>query len=175
MMTDQARILIFTGNGKGKTTAALGMAFRASGHGLQVLVIQFVKEADTGEIIAANAMANMEIIQTGQGFLPKADSMEYCKHKLAAEEGLALADESIQSGNYDLIILDEICVAVSNGLLSEKEVAQVISKAPPEISLVLTGRNASQGLIDLADTVSNIGCVKHAYHRGIAAQKGVEF
>ena len=174
-MTDKARILIFTGDGKGKTTAALGMALRASGHGLRVLVIQFVKESDTGEIFAADTMANMKIVQTGLGFLPDAKSRGYCKHKLAAEKGLTLVAESIESGNYDLIILDEICVAVDKGLLSEKDVAQVISKAEPPMSLVLTGRNASQGLIDIADTVSNIECVKHGFEAGIAAQKGVEF
>ena len=174
-MTDKARILIFTGNGKGKTTAAMGTAMRASGHGLRVLVIQFVKESDTGEISAANAMANINIIQTGLGFLPDAKSKEYGQHKLAAEKGLTLAAESIESGNYDLIVLDEVCVAVDKGLLEEKDVAEVISKAEPEMSLVLTGRGASQGLIDLADTVSKIVCIKHGLDAGIAAQKGVEF
>lgn len=174
-MTDKARMLIFTGEGKGKTTAALGMAFRASGHGLQVLVIQFVKESDTGEIFAANTMGNMRIVQTGLGFLPDAKNKEYCKHKFAAKEGMAIAAESIESGNYDLIIMDEICVAVNKGLLNEKDVIKVIAKANPKMSLVLTGRHAPQGLIDLADTVSNIECIKHGYHEGIAAQKGVEF
>jgi cob(I)alamin adenosyltransferase len=174
-MTNKARILIFTGNGKGKTTAAMGMAMRASGHGLRVLVIQFVKESDTGEISTANAMANIKIVQTGLGFLPDAKSNEYCKHKQAAEKGLTLAAESIESGNYDLLILDEICIAVDKGLLEEKDVAEVISKAKPKMSLVLTGRGASQGLIDLADTVSNIECIKHGFDVGIAAQKGVEF
>ncbi len=174
-MTDKARILIFTGDGKGKTTAALGMAMRASGHGLRVLVIQFVKESDTGEIFAADTMANIEIVQTGLGFLPDVKSEEYCKHKLAAEKGLALAAESIGSGNYDLIVLDEMCVAVDKGLLGEKDVAEVISKAKAKMSVVLTGRNASQRLIDIADTVSNIECIKHGFEAGIAAQKGVEF
>lgn len=174
-MTDKARILIFTGEGKGKTTAALGMAFRASGHGLQVLVIQFIKEADTGEVFAADAIANMKIIQTGLGFLPDTNSVEYCEHRLVAEKSLALASESIESGSYDLIVLDEICVAVGRGLLSEKDVIDVIDKANANMSLVLTGRYATARLIAIADTVSNIECVKHGYQDGIAAQKGVEF
>ncbi|MBW8035096.1 MAG: cob(I)yrinic acid a,c-diamide adenosyltransferase [Planctomycetes bacterium] len=174
-MTGKARILIFTGEGKGKTTAALGMAFRASGHGLRILVIQFVKESDTGEIFAANTMANMKIVQTGLGFLPDAKSEEYCKHKLAAEEGLALAAESIESGNYDLIILDEVCVAVNKGLLQERDIIEVIDKTNENMSLVLTGRYATDGLINIADTVSNIECVKHGLDAGILAQKGVEF
>ncbi len=174
-MTGKARILIFTGDGKGKTTAALGMAFRASGHGLRVLVIQFVKESDTGEIVAARTMANMKIVQTGLGFLPDAKSKEYCKHKLAAEKGLTLAAESIESGNYDLIILDEVCVAVNKGLLQERDIIEVIDKTNENMSLVLTGRYATDGLIDIADTVSNIECVKHGYQEGILARKGVEF
>lgn len=174
-MSDRARILVFTGDGKGKTTAALGMAFRAIGHGLRVLVIQFVKESDTGEIVTAAAMVNVNIIQTGLGFLPAAMNDAFRKHKQAAAKGLTIAAESIESGNYDLIILDEICVAVNKGLLNEGDVAQVIFKADPKMSLVLTGRNASQGLIDLADTVSNIECVKHGYQNEISAQKGVEF
>ncbi len=174
-MTDKTRILIFTGEGKGKTTAALGMGFRASGHGLRVLVIQFIKEADTGEVLAANALGNMTIAQTGLGFLPPAKSKAYSKHKHAAEEGLALAEESIESGDYDLIILDEICVAVDKGLLDEKKVIDIIAGADAKMSLVLTGRHAPAGLIAIADTVSDIECVKHGYESGIAAQKGVEF
>ncbi len=174
-MTDKVRILIFTGEGKGKTTAALGMGFRACGHGLRVLVIQFVKEADTGEMLAADALGNMKIVQTGLGFLPGAKSKAYSKHKLAAEKGLALAGESIESGDYDLIILDEVCVAVDKGLLDEKDVIDLIAGADSKMSLVLTGRHATDGLIDIADTVSDIKCVKHGYESGIAAQKGVEF
>ncbi len=167
--------MIFTGDGKGKTTAALGMAIRASGHNMRTVIIQFVKKADTGEITATDRMVNISIVQTGLGFLPNAKSREFVKHKQAAEKGLALAVESIGSGNYDMIILDEICVAVDKGLLDEKDVVKVIAKADCKISLILTGRNASQGLIDTADTVSNIECIKHGFDDGIAAQKGVEF
>lgn len=173
-MTDKARILIFTGEGKGKTTAALGMALRASGHDLRVLIIQFVKEADSGEIIAAETMVNISIVQKGLGFLPNAKSKGFAKHKLAAEQGLALAAESIASGSYDLIILDEICIAVNKGLLPEKDVIDLIGKARANMTLVLTGRDATAGLIEVADTVSNIECVKHGFQAGIAAQKGVE-
>ncbi len=174
-MTGKPRILIFTGEGKGKTTAALGMAFRASGHGLQVLVIQFVKGADTGELFASNELENMTFIQTGLGFLPDENSNAYCKHRLAAEQCLALALKSIESGSYDLIVLDEICVAVDRGLILEKAVIDVVEKANSKMSLVLTGRHATAGLINIADTVSNIECVKHGYQEGILAQKGVEF
>jgi cob(I)alamin adenosyltransferase len=174
-MVDKARILIFTGEGKGKTTAALGMALRACGHGLRVLVIQFVKKADTGEIFAADTMVNIKIVQTGLGFLPEEKNREYDKHKLSAEKGLLLAEESIKSGNFDLIVFDEICFAVDRGLLREKDVIDVMGKADVNMTLVLTGRHAPQEFINLADTVSNIQCVKHGFKTGIAAQKGVEF
>lgn len=174
-MNNKPRILIFTGDGKGKTTAALGMALRASGHGMKTLVVQFVKRSDTGEITAADKMENINIVQTGLGFLPDPGSKNFAKHIQAAEKALSIVDEAIASGNYDFVVLDEICVAVDKGLLEEKNVAKVIAGTDPKISLVLTGRNASQGLIDLADTVSDIQCVKHGYKTGIPAQKGVEF
>ncbi len=107
--------------------------------------------------------------------MPEPNSSEFAKHKQAAEKGLVLAAESIESGNYDLVILDEICVAVVKGLLGEKDVIDVIAKANSKMSLVLTGRGASAGLIELADTVSNIKCVKHGFDAGIVGQKGVEF
>jgi cob(I)alamin adenosyltransferase len=174
-LSNRARILIFTGNGKGKTTSALGLAMRANGHGLRVHVIQFIKGADTGELSTVNDMANIHMVQTGLGFLPKSRSNGTAKHKQAAEHGLAIAAESIVSGQYDVLILDEICVAVSQGLIHEQDVLDIIACADATMTLVLTGRYASQGLIDLADTVSNIECVKHGYQAGIAAQKGVEF
>lgn len=174
-MSDRARILIFTGNGKGKTTSALGLAMRASGHGLRVHIIQFIKRADTGELSTANGMANIHMVQTGLGFLPKSRSDGFAKHKEAAEHGLVLAAESIASGQTNVLILDEICVAVSKGLVNERDVLDVLARAESTMTLVLTGRNASPGLIDLADTVSNIECVKHGSQSGIAAQKGVEF
>jgi cob(I)alamin adenosyltransferase len=174
-LSDRARILIITGNGKGKTTSALGMAMRASGHGLRVRVIQFIKGTHTGELSTVQAMANIQMVQTGRGFLPKSRSGGMAEHKQAAEHGLAVAAESIVSGQYDTLILDEICVAVSQGLIQEQDVVDVMACADPAMTLVLTGRYASPGLIDLADTVSRIECVKHGYDAGIAAQKGVEF
>ncbi len=174
-LSDRARILIITGDGKGKTTSALGMAMRASGHGLRACVIQFIKGVRTGELSTVQAMANIQMVQTGRGFLPKSQGGGMAEHKQAAEQGLAVAAESIVSGQYDILILDEICVAVSLGLILEADVVDVMGCADPAMTLVLTGRYASPGLIELADTVSRIDCVKHGYDAGIAAQKGVEF
>lgn len=173
-MSRRPRILIFTGDGKGKTTAALGMVLRASGHAMRIGIIQFIKCDDSvGEHRALAAMANVRVVQTGLGFVPR----EACSrepHRFAAEDGLRLARESILSGEYDLVILDEICNAVSLGLLEESAVVELVQLAPPAMCLVLTGRGATPGLIDLADTVTEMRCVKHAYHTGRGADRGVE-
>ena len=174
-MSQKARILIFTGDGKGKTTAALGMAFRASGHGLRTSVIQFIKsDASVGEIVAAAAMATIEIRQTGLGFLPTADDRLFARHRAAAQAGLREAAEVLGSGQFTLVILDEICVAVARGLIEERQVIELLAQATPMTCLVLTGRDATPGLIDLADTVTEMRCLKHGLQTGRVAQKGVE-
>ena len=174
-MTKSARILVITGPGRGKTTSAMGLAVRASGHGISTAIIQFVKQSETGEAEVLNRIDNITFTQTGLGFIPEASSEEFEKHKAAAGEGLKLAAEAIASDQCNMVILDEVCVAVSKGLLSEAEVIDIVAKARPEQCIVLTGRGATKGIIDIADTVSEITCVKHGFESGIAAQKGVEF
>ena len=174
-MTDQPRILLFTGEGKGKTTAALGMALRAAGHGMRVLVLQFVKEdATTGELIAIESAENIDIFQTGRGFIPSPNTPRFAEHQEAAQIGFAHANEAVHSGKYAVIVLDEICVAVARGLVPEKDVLELLDRLVGEMIVVLTGRQATPGLINRADTVSEIRCVKHAYQTGRPAQKGVE-
>lgn len=169
------RILIFTGDGKGKTTAALGMALRAAGHGQRVLIIQFIKaDSSVGEIAALQKMPGIEIIQTGRGFLPPSTNPAFAGHCEMAERGLSLAAEAIGSGEYDMVVLDEICVAVAKGLLNEEDVVRAISTEKP-ITLVLTGRSAGERLIALADTVSEVCCIKHGLKDGWKKQKGVEY
>jgi len=175
MMALPARILVFTGDGKGKTTAALGMALRASGHGMRTLVVQFVKaDASTGEVIAARGLRDIEIVQTGLGFLPEGDDPRLAAHKEAASRGLSTAAEAIASGKYGLVVLDEVCYAVHRGLLREEQVCDVVRRAPPGSCIVLTGRGATEGLIRLADTVTDMRCVKHAHQEGSEGQRGVE-
>lgn len=170
------RILIFTGNGKGKTTAALGMALRASGHGLRVRIIQFMKkDATTGEIFALRHLPGVELVQAGCGFVPPAADPAFVKHQEAAERGLKLADEAISSGDYDLVVLDELCTTVTYGLLMESQVTKIITEAREGICLVLTGRGATPGMIALADTVTEMNCLKHALQAGLPARKGVEY
>ncbi len=173
-MSDRARILIFTGQGKGKTTAALGMALRASGYGMRILIIQFIKNCPSGELDAVQKLSNITMVQTGMGFVYDKSNAELEVHKSAAEKGLHLAEQAIVDGDYQLIILDEICYAVSKGLLEEQKVIAVLQKANAGVCLVLTGRDARAGLLDVADTVTEMQCVKHAMNSGTPAQRGVE-
>ncbi|MDY0211772.1 MAG: uroporphyrinogen-III C-methyltransferase [Desulfuromonadaceae bacterium] len=168
-------ILIFTGNGKGKSTAAFGMALRAIGHGQRVRVLQFMKNAtDVGELTALERLG-VPVEQCGLGFVPKPDHPLFADHCKAAERGLDRAESAIFSGKYDLIILDELCGTVAKGLISEDRVTDLLYRPPAGVNLVLTGRYASDALIEAADTVSEIQPVKHALKQGIPARKGVEF
>jgi cob(I)alamin adenosyltransferase len=169
------RILLFTGDGKGKTTAALGMALRASGHGMRILFIQFVKsDPETGEMAAFANLPGATIVQTGRGFIPKPSNPKFAEHRHAAEEGLKLAEEALRSGRYDIVCLDEVAYAVSWKLLSEEAVIHAMRNAYPGTIIVLTGRNATDGLIELADTVTEMRKIKHGLETGWTAQKGVE-
>lgn len=174
-MKDKPRILIFTGPGKGKTTAAMGMALRAAGHDMRVMIIQFVKNSPTGEITAFEKFDNVTIIQTGLGFVPKPTNRSFLDHKNSAHHGLEILADAIESNNYNLIIADEICTAADTGLITETEVIEEISKVTPGTIIVLTGRNATDLMVDLADTVSEIIPLKHGYESGFKAQKGIEF
>ena len=175
-MKDRGRIILFTGNGKGKTTAALGMVLRSNGHGMKALVIQFVKsDAATGELAACRRLAGVEIVQAGRGFIPERTSDSFQEHCQAAREGLDLAEQALTSGSYDLIVLDEICPAVRKGLLDEEQVMEVVCKGSHDTCLVMTGRHATAGLISLADTVTEMHPVKHGFADGFKAQKGVEY
>lgn len=170
------RIILFTGDGKGKTTAALGMVLRASGHGMKSLVIQFVKsDADTGELAACRQISGVEIVQAGRGFVPDRTDPLFQEHRQAAEQGMDLAERALLSGGYDLVILDEICIAVWKGLLDEKRIIDAVLKGGPGTCVVMTGRNATAGLTSLADTVTEMRMVKHGFTEGFEAQKGVEY
>ncbi|MCL4500095.1 MAG: cob(I)yrinic acid a,c-diamide adenosyltransferase [Chloroflexi bacterium] len=175
-MPNSGRILIFTGDGKGKTTAALGMALRASGHGLRVKIIQFVKaDSSVGEIAAVESLPGVEIVQTGRGFLPADTSPAIEAHREAANEGLRMAGEALRSGDYDLVVLDEICFAVARKLLDENEVIEVVKRADPNTTVVMTGRGAADALVDIADTVTEMRVIKHAMSESRPAQRGVEY
>jgi cob(I)alamin adenosyltransferase len=175
-MKPVGRRLLFTGEGKGKTTAALGMALRASGHGIRTLVIQFIKaNSSIGDLTGCRHLPFVEIIQTGRGHVPEKTDPKFTEHRRAAKEGLDLAVKAFTASQYDLVILDEICTAIAKGLLEEDCVIEAIQKANPETSVVMTGRHATQGLISLADTVTEMRLIKHGLKDGRTAQKGVEY
>lgn len=171
-----ARTLVFTGDGKGKTTAALGMALRAAGHGQRVLIVQFVKaDRSTGELAACRHLPGVEIVQAGLGFVPPDDAPAFARHRQAAERGLELAGRALASQPLDLLVLDEVCLAVARRLLNEDAVLALLRQRTRPVCIVLTGRGASPGLLARADTVTEMRCVAHGLAQGIAAQPGVEY
>lgn len=172
--THQGLVQLYTGNGKGKTSAALGLGLRAAGHGFEVYMIQFMKgQINYGELEAVKHIPNFTIQQFGRpDFVDKANpAPEDIKY---AKEALERARELIKVGSVDFLILDEVNVAIDFGLISEKEVIALIKSRPPHMELILTGRYAPPSLIEIADLVSEIKEVKHPYQQGVAARKGVE-
>ncbi len=172
----QRRILLFTGNGKGKSTAAFGMLSRALGHGMRAAVIQFVKSDDAvGEQLFFGSLEGVDWRQFGKGFLPRdPHSPAMDAHRQAAREGLDAAIAALASGEYDFVLLDEICFALGHGLIPAEPLLEALSNTEDGKIIVLTGRNAPDALIAAADTVTEMTLVKHGYEEGIPAQKGVE-
>ncbi|OQY20481.1 MAG: hypothetical protein B6I36_00930 [Desulfobacteraceae bacterium 4572_35.1] len=169
-------ILIFTGNGKGKSTASFGMAVRAAGHGQRILILQFMKsDNSTGELATLRDKLGIDVRQTGLGFVPKPDSPKYPAHKEAAQKAFATACEAMQSGDFDLLILDEICGTVAAELVSEQQLLDALAASRDDLNIVLTGRNATSAMIEMADTVTEMVPHKHALESGIPAREGIEF
>ena len=178
-MTDTRRglILINTGPGKGKTTAALGTALRAAGNGMRVLVLQFLKGSwHYGELDAAQAFGqNFVMKQMGRGLVKVGGAETDPEDIRLVEAAWAEAREAIFSGEWDLVVLDEINYAIGYGMLDAAEVAAALAKKPEMVHVILTGRNAHPLLVELADTVTEMREVKHAYQKGILAQRGIEY
>ena len=179
----QGLIIVYTGSGKGKTSAALGAALRALGHGWRVLVIQFFKgdwPVVFGELEMAQRLApQLELLQLGKGFVKHmGDRKPFDEHLAAAKDALRTAEERIRSGAYDLIVLDEIIYAIDYAgvqLVSLEEVLRLLDAKPPSLHLILTGRNAPQALIDRADLVTEMREIKHPWQRKIPAQEGIDY
>ncbi len=182
-------ILIFTGNGKGKTTSALGQAIRALGQGKKVLVIQFIKGPwISGEDKFAKTVKNFRIIKTGRGFVKiLGDKLPFSEHKKAAREGLELAAKAIKSKKYDLIILDEVNVAVNLKLIKVTDVLKILKlisvnprqnlrKSAREADVILTGRNAPKSFIKIAGLVTEMKEIKHPFQKNKkSARAGIDF
>lgn len=167
---------VHTGNGKGKTTASLGLALRAIGHGYKVIMVQFMKGSDNyGEIIAAGKyLPGLIVEQYGlKSFVNKAKPSP--EDISAAQKGLKRAMEVLSGGQYHLVILDEINVALDYNLVTLDQVMALIESRPPHVELVFTGRNAHPKVIEAADLVSEVNMVKHPYDQGINAREGIEY
>lgn len=173
-MKRKGRIIIHTGDGKGKTTAALGTVFRALGHGHKVCVIQFIKgQGKYGERVFAEKLDNLDWHICGKGFVFNKEQLD--EDRKVAEEGFALAAEVIASDRYDLVVLDELTYLPVLGFLPVEKIVETLRSKPDRLSIIITGRSVPQELVEIADTVSDITVVKHAFQQGIKAQKGVEF
>ena len=172
---DKGLLLVFTGNGKGKTTAALGLAFRAIGHGFPVCMIQFIKGSwQYGERETARHFDNlMELHVMGRGFTWKSDDLD--KDIRAAREAWDFAAGVIREGRHRLVILDELTYLVKYNMLDEQDILDVLAARPVQMHVAVTGRDASDRLIAAADLVTEMRNIKHAYDNGIMAQKGIEF
>lgn len=169
------RILVLTGDGKGKTTSALGIALRAWGQGLPVRVIQFLKRDDTVGEYRALAKLGIPVSQHGRGFVPSPQSADYAAHAQAALDGLSAVEAALREMDTGVLVLDEICGAVAKGLIPVARVTALLDSAASGLCVVLTGRGAPPELVDRADTVTEMRCVRHGLQAGIAAQRGVEF
>ena len=170
-------IVINTGPGKGKTTAALGTAMRAVGCGMKVLMLQFIKGSwHYGELDAVEAFGpNFVLKQMGRGFVKMGGAETDPEDVRLVEAAWAEAREAIYSGEWDMVVLDEINYAISYKMLDAGVVAKALKGKPEMVHVILTGRNAHPLLVELADTVTEMREVKHAYQKGILAQRGIEY
>jgi cob(I)alamin adenosyltransferase len=171
-MDDIGLVHVYTGDGKGKTTAALGMCARAVGHGYRALIVQFMKTAGTyGENFLA--LPGLEVVASGHDCLVFSNEITQADRDKAAE-GMRLATEALRSGEYRMVVLDEVSVAIKFGLVDVNDVVKAIEERHKGVETVVTGRYAPQELLEIADYISEIKPVKHPYQKGITSRKGVD-
>ncbi len=178
MSTTRGLLLVYTGHGKGKTTAALGLVFRALGRGMTVAVVQFIKgKWKTGERTYAEGVAaadpRLTFLVMGRGFTWESDDLS--RDRNAARAAWATAAGMIAAGEHAVVVLDELTYAIHHGFLTLDEVLAALRDRPAHVHVVVTGRNASDELVALADLVTEMRSVKHPFERGVPAQPGVDF
>ena len=172
---EKGMVQVYTGNGKGKSSAAFGLALRAIGRGLKVYIIQFIKGGfDYGELYIVDKLPNLKLKAFGRGKFVTEKPPGKVDVELA-EEALALAEEVVKSGEYDIVILDEINVALNLKLVKTEKVLELIKNKPKQVELVLTGRYAPNEIIEAADLVTEMREVKHPFNKGYQARKGIEY
>ena len=175
---DDGLTIVYTGKGKGKTTAALGIALRATGYAKKICMIQFIKGSwHYGEMDSSKRLEpEFEMVAIGKGFVGIIDDKSpKTEHQKVAEEAIKISTEKIQSGKYDIVILDEINYAINLGLVKIEDVVNLIKTKPPKLDLILTGNYAKDKVIELADLVTEMKEIKHPFQRGIKAKKGIDF
>lgn len=171
-------VIVYTGNGKGKTTASLGVALRAIGHGLRVCMVQFIKgEWHYGELNSLKKLEpDFELIVAGKGFIGIIDDDHaFEEHVRAAKTALDIVEQKISLDTFDIIILDEINYALHLGVLQLADVMKMLQNRPKHMSLILTGNHACEEIITLADLVTEMKEIKHPYKKGIKAKRGIDF
>lgn len=171
-------VIVYTGNGKGKTTASLGVALRAIGHGLRVCMVQFIKgEWHYGELNSIKKLEpDFELIVAGKGFIGIIDDDHaFEEHVRAAKTALDIVEQKISLDSFDIIILDEINYALHLGVLQLADVMKILQNRPKHLSLILTGNHACEEIITLADLVTEMKEIKHPYKKGIKAKRGIDF
>lgn len=174
-MEHKGLVMVYTGNGKGKTTAALGLAMRAMGHGKKVYFLQFMKGSKNyGEVRLASSLPLLTLVQSGlETFVIKGDPSP--EDLRLARQGLALAKAAVMSGEYDLIVLDEVNVALDYDLVPLEEILDLIKRKPVGVDLVLTGRYVPPQVLEAADLISDVQEVRHHYSSGVLAREGIEY
>lgn len=171
-------VLVLTGNGKGKTTSAMGMVLRAVGHGMKVCVIQFMKgDLYSGEWDGVKLLGDqVDFTSTGKGFCGiEGNPYSHAEHRQNGQDAIKLVHEKMESDNFDLLILDEINNALQLKLVDLEQVLKVLKQRPQRLHLIMTGRDAHRQVIDLADTVSQVNEIKHAYRKDIEPQPGIDY
>ncbi|MDC0186780.1 cob(I)yrinic acid a,c-diamide adenosyltransferase [Candidatus Nitrosopelagicus sp.] len=177
-MSKDGLVIVYTGNGKGKTTAALGLAIRAVGYDHKVCMLQFIKGSwHYGEMDSSKKLEpNFELIAIGKGFVGILDdNSPREEHEKYAAEALRICREKINSGNYNVVILDEVNYAINLGLIDVQEIIKLIKEKPSNLDLVLTGRDVKEEIVELADLVTEMKEIKHPFKSGIKAKKGIDF
>ena len=167
-------IQVYTGDGKGKTTAALGLALRAAGRNMEVLIVQFMKKWDYGELHSVKLIPNITLETFGTKefiYKGKAKKIDYEE----AEKAFSFGVKGMKSGNYDIVIFDELNMALYYELLDLKEVVEKLKGKPDNVEVVITGRKAPEEIIEIADLVTEMREVKHPYQKGVEARKGIEY
>lgn len=174
MTGERGLLLVYTGQGKGKTTAALGLVFRALGRKLAVAVVQFIKgKWKTGERLFAETIPGLTFLVMGQGFTWESDDLS--RDRRAAEQAWLRSKELIGRGEHAVVVLDEITYAINYGFIELDDVLAALRERPAHVHVVVTGRNAPEGLSELADLVTEMKSVKHPFERGMKAQLGIDY